>query len=86
MRDPIEELDDDSRARSSASTSIGHGDLATASPETPASAPERRAEEKCVGAHTWSNQFGDDYTPDYGTRCDCGRKQWGIPLPAPPQS
>jgi hypothetical protein len=36
---------------------------------------------ECANGHTWSNQFGDDWTPERGTRCDCGRKQWGIPLP-----
>lgn len=40
-------------------------------------------DEPCANGHVWSNQFGDDYTPDYGTPCDCKKKQWGIP-PLPP--
>ena len=34
----------------------------------------------CPCGHTWTNQFGDDWTPDRGTLCDCGRKRWGIPV------
>lgn len=32
----------------------------------------------CENGHTWSNQFGDDWTPDYGVACDCGLKKWGV--------
>jgi hypothetical protein len=39
-----------------------------------------RKELACQGGHEWSNQFGNDWTPDYGTPCDCGLKRWGIPL------
>jgi hypothetical protein len=29
-------------------------------------------------SHVWSNsQFGDDWTPEVGTPCDCGKKRWG---------
>lgn len=34
----------------------------------------------CADGHTWTHQYGDDWTPEVGTRCDCGKKQWGIPL------
>jgi hypothetical protein len=33
----------------------------------------------CEGGHTWTHQYGDDWTPDIGTLCDCGKKKWGIP-------
>ncbi len=36
--------------------------------------------EECKDGHTWSNQFGDDWHPEVGTLCDCGKKKWGIPL------
>lgn len=26
--------------------------------------------------HVWSNQFGDDWTPEDNMRCDCGAKTW----------
>jgi hypothetical protein len=26
--------------------------------------------------HVWSNDYGDDWTPDVGTRCDCGQRLW----------
>jgi hypothetical protein len=35
------------------------------------------------GVHEWSNQFGDDWTPDKGTLCDCRQRRWGIDVPAP---
>lgn len=39
------------------------------------------AGEKCPnGRHEWTHQYGDDWTPDYGTPCDCGGKKWGVPL------
>ena len=31
----------------------------------------------CANGHEWSNQFGDDWTPEQGSRCDCGQKGWG---------
>ncbi len=34
----------------------------------------------CFGGHTWTHQFGEDWTPEQGTPCDCGKKLWGIPL------
>jgi len=34
----------------------------------------------CSNGHTWTHQWGDDWTPDVGTPCDCGKKKWGIPL------
>lgn len=37
-------------------------------------------ETKCASGHVWSHQFGDDWTPEHGTPCDCGLKGWGIPL------
>ncbi len=39
---------------------------------------------KCAEGHVWSNQFGDDWTPDYGMLCDCGGKGWGVPPAARP--
>lgn len=41
---------------------------------------------RCPNGHEWTHQFGDDWTPERGTRCDCGKKQWGIadrPTPEP---
>lgn len=38
------------------------------------------ADEPCASGHTWTHQFGDDWTPETGTPCDCGKKKWGIPL------
>ena len=32
----------------------------------------------CNGQHEWSNQFGDDWTPEVGTLCDCRKRQWGV--------
>lgn len=32
----------------------------------------------CANGHEWSNQFGDDWTPERGALCDCRRKRWGI--------
>lgn len=40
-------------------------------------------EPKCSGAHTWTTYFEGDI--GYGTRCDCGKKQWGVAAPADPQ-
>lgn len=37
-------------------------------------------ETPCANGHVWSHQFGDDWTPEVGTPCDCTKKQWGIPL------
>lgn len=34
---------------------------------------------QCHSSHEWSNQFGEDWTPDVGTRCDCGQRWWGYP-------
>lgn len=34
----------------------------------------------CADGHTWTHQFGDDWTPEIGTPCDCRQKQWGLPL------
>jgi hypothetical protein len=34
----------------------------------------------CENGHTWTHQWGDDWKPDRGGRCDCGKKKWGIPL------
>lgn len=48
-----------------------------------ARAPEQ--EQPCANGHEWSNQFGDDWTPERGTFCDCRKKQWGIEAPAPDQ-
>lgn len=33
----------------------------------------------CTDGHTWTHQYGDDWTPERGTPCDCGKKLWGIP-------
>jgi hypothetical protein len=33
-------------------------------------------ENPCSNGHVWFNQFGDDYTPDPGTRCECGETTW----------
>lgn len=33
----------------------------------------------CKDGHTWTHQFGDDWTPEQGMPCDCGKKKWGIP-------
>lgn len=39
---------------------------------------------KCKdGIHEWSNDYGDDWTPEVGTPCDCGKKQWGIAISSP---
>lgn len=29
--------------------------------------------------HVWTNQFGDDWSPEVGTPCDCGKRTWGEP-------
>ncbi len=42
----------------------------------PAECPTPTQEGKCANGHVWSNQFGEDWTPDFGTPCDCGQKQW----------
>ena len=34
----------------------------------------------CENGHVWTHQYGDDWTPEHGTPCDCGKKRWGIPL------
>lgn len=34
------------------------------------------ADPPCSNGHTYTNQFGDDWTPERGTLCDCGKKQW----------
>jgi hypothetical protein len=39
---------------------------------------------KCVGGHVWSNQFGEDWTPNDGAYCDCGERRWR--RPASPQA
>jgi hypothetical protein len=55
---------------------------------TPAGHPptEAQKDEPCPnGVHVWSHQFGDDWTPERGTSCDCGKKGWGIPVAAPPR-
>lgn len=45
----------------------------------PASAPPREPSH-CEGDHhVWSDRFGDDWTPDVGTPCDCRAKQWSAP-------
>lgn len=31
---------------------------------------------KCATGHVWSNQFGEDWTPEHGKPCDCGAKRW----------
>lgn len=36
----------------------------------------------CQDGHVWTHHFGDDWTPDPGTPCDCGKKLWGIPTKA----
>ena len=36
------------------------------------------AETPCKNAHTWTQQHDAD--PERGTPCDCGKRQWGIPL------
>ena len=41
---------------------------------------EALTESKCSDGHIWTHQFGDDWTPEHGAYCDCGKKQWGIPL------
>lgn len=34
----------------------------------------------CAGGyHTWTH-LGDDWSPEIGTPCDCGERQWGIQL------
>lgn len=38
---------------------------------------EQERLKKCHHGHEWSNQFGDDWTPDYDRPCDCGEKTWG---------
>lgn len=33
---------------------------------------------KCPnGKHQWTNQFGEDWTPDFWALCDCGERAWG---------
>lgn len=34
----------------------------------------------CENGHTWTHQYGDDWTPETGTLCDCGQKKWGVPV------
>lgn len=34
----------------------------------------------CSTGHTWTHEWCDDWEPKRGTLCDCGKKQWGIPL------
>lgn len=46
--------------------------LSASQPTAPATPPK-----PCANGHEWSNQYGDDYKPDDGTRCDCGQKVWG---------
>jgi len=38
-----------------------------------------RADTPCSDGHTWTNPF-DDWTPQHGTPCDCGKKEWGVPI------
>ena len=33
---------------------------------------------QCADKHTWTMTF--DGEPERGTLCDCGTKQWGVPL------
>lgn len=46
----------------------------------PVAAPARAHQEEkpCENGHVWSNQFGDDWTPEKGTPCDCRQRQWGV--------
>jgi hypothetical protein len=37
-------------------------------------------ETPCAAGHTWTHQFGEDWTPEHGTPCNCGQKRWGVPL------
>jgi hypothetical protein len=32
----------------------------------------------CRNGHTWTHDYGDDWTPEHGAPCDCGQKRWGI--------
>lgn len=34
--------------------------------------------EGCNNDHVWSHNFGDDWTPEVGTPCDCKKKRWGV--------
>lgn len=36
-----------------------------------------KAARRCVPVHTWTHNYGDDWTPEPGTPCDCRRKKWG---------
>lgn len=33
----------------------------------------------CEDGHTWTHNFGEDWIPEQGMPCDCGKKKWGIP-------
>jgi hypothetical protein len=43
-----------------------------------------RPSDPCALDHEWSNDYGDDWTPEVGTLCDCGKKRWGIAALPPP--
>jgi hypothetical protein len=38
---------------------------------------ERDEAAPCRNGHVWSNDRGDDWTPENGTPCDCRKKHWG---------
>lgn len=56
--------------------------LALASEPLPGAPP-------CANGHTWTHDYGDDWTPEKGMLCDCRAKAWGIPavpLPEAPRA
>jgi hypothetical protein len=40
-------------------------------------APHPQTAQPCANGHVWSNDYGDDWTPENDARCDCGKKGWG---------
>ena len=34
----------------------------------------------CAHGHVWTHQFSDDWIPERGRPCDCGKKLWGVPV------
>ncbi len=51
--------------------------LATVEQQAQEQATEITRLKLCRHGHEWSNQFGDDWTPDDDRPCDCGEKTWG---------
>jgi hypothetical protein len=55
-----------------------YDDVASTIPApVPPQTKETPTESKCARGHIWTNDYGDDWTPDRCAPCDCGGTTWG---------